>query len=432
MKINKLMKYFLLLSTVVLLLFAAFSCHSPTGPNNYLSLTLEDVSCTEAWLKVTGETGSEVILNRDNIQVQKFTLNSSPQTIYDDSLLPSKTYTYQAVLNNEKSSKITAATLDTTSSNFTWQVDTIGAQGSILYDVDVINDTLAYAVGLIMPSDPAKRSNTIYWDNAAVWNGVKWTTMQIPSYYNGKKTFSTVYSVFARNENDIWFGLGYLAHWNGTNYSQVDPQLQSVENKISESPDGSQLYVVGNYGNISYSSDQGSSWQKVQTGTTLPFQDIWGDGGQVLAVASDKFGLGGKYLVSLNGNTATALNDSIPTAVSLSGIWFSANQKYYLVGDGVMTKHLLSNKLWQYDYNRTAASYYSFAVRGEGINNVVIAGGYGDVSFYNGKQWTEYKQLYNTIDQLRSVSIKGSTIIAAGVRTYNGIQYYGLVYVGRR
>jgi hypothetical protein len=245
MKINKLMKYFLLLSTVVLLLFAAFSCHSPTGPNNYLSLTLEDVSCTEAWLKVTGETGSEVILNRDNIQVQKFTLTSSPQTIYDDSLLPSKTYTYQAVLNNEKSSKITAATLDTTSSNFTWQVDTIGAQGSILYDVDVINDTLAYAVGLIMPSDPGERSNTIYWDNAAVWNGVKWTTMQIPSYYNGKKTFSTVYSVFARNENDIWFG---FVHWDGKQYTQVSvgSWFNSAPNKIWESPDGNQVYIVGN------------------------------------------------------------------------------------------------------------------------------------------------------------------------------------------
>ena len=79
----------------------------------------------------------------------------------------------------------------------------------------------------------------------------------------------------------------------------------------------------------------------------------------------------------------------------------------------------------------TAASYYSFAVRG-GVNNVVIAGGYGDVSLYNGKRWTEYKQLCNTIDQLKSVSTKGNTIIAAGVRTYNCLQYYGLVYIGRR
>ncbi len=321
---------------------------------------------------------------------------------------------------------------DTTSSNFTWTVDTIGAEGSILYDCCIINDTLAYAVGLIMPSDSVGRNNTIYWNNAAVWNSVKWTRMQIPLYYQGQKTFSTAYSVFARNANDIWFGMGYLEHWDGHQFKQIDPQLQSVENKIWESSDGSQVYVVGNYGKIAYSPDHGSTWQQVQTGTTLPFQDIWGDGGQVLAVASDKFGLGGKYLIQLNGNTAVHFNDSIPTGVSLSGIWFTANQEYFLVGDGVLTKHSLSDKIWQYDVNRSAASYYSFAVRGDALNCVVIAGGYGDVSFYNGAHWTEYRELYNPIDQLRSVSIKGNMIIAAGIRTYSGVQYYGVTYVGRR
>lgn len=319
---------------------------------------------------------------------------------------------------------------DTTSSNFTWSIDTIGASGSYLYDVDIIDDTLAYAVGLIMPSDSIGRSNTIYWDNAALWDGTKWTPIQIPQYYNGNKLFGTAYAVYARNEDDIWFGVGYLVHWNGHQYSQVDPGLRA--NRIWESPDGKQVYVVGDNGRIAYSTDYGNTWQQVQTGTTLPFQDIWGDGGQVLAVASDKFGLGGKYLVQLNGSTAVHLNDSIPTAVSLSGIWFAANQKYFLVGDGVLTKEFLSNKLWQYDLNRTAANYYSFAVRGIGVNNIAIAGGYGDMSFYNGARWTEYNELYNPIDQLRSVSINGNRIVAAGIRTYSGIQYYGVVYVGGR
>ncbi|MCL5267521.1 MAG: hypothetical protein M1469_05395 [Bacteroidetes bacterium] len=320
---------------------------------------------------------------------------------------------------------------DTTSSNFTWTVDTIGASGSYLYDVSIVNDTLAYAVGLIMPSDSVGRSNTIYWNNAAVWNGTKWTPIQIPYYYNGQKIFTTITFMFGRNQNDIWFG---FVHWDGSQYSQHSPGpwFNSQATKMWESSDGSQLYVLGYNGLIAYSPDHGSTWQQVQTGTTLPFQDIWGDGGQVLAIGSDEFGLGGKYLVQLNGNTATHLNDSIPTAVSLSGIWFKANQKYFLVGDGVLTKNSLSDRLWQYDFNRTAASYYSFAIRGAGLDNIVIAGGYGDISFFNGARWTEYKELYNPIDQLRSVSISGNTIVAAGIRTYSGIQYYGVAYVGRR
>ena len=188
-------------------IITSLSCNS-VEPINEPQLKLEEVSCTEAWINVTGETGSEITLNRNDKEVQRFTLVSSPQTVYDDSLLPNKTYTYQAVQNNKTSSKITVTTLDTTSSNFNWEVDTIGAEGSVLYDVTVINDTLAYAVGLIIPSDSAERANTIYWNNTAVWNGTEWTPMQVPFYYKGQKTFTTLYAVFAFGPNDILFSGG--------------------------------------------------------------------------------------------------------------------------------------------------------------------------------------------------------------------------------
>jgi len=317
--------------------------------------------------------------------------------------------------------------LDTTSSNFTWQVDTIGAEGSVLYDVVLINDTLAYAVGAIYIN------GNFY--NLARWNGRTWsffTLKGFPPGSGGDSAFGGGTAVFANNTNDIWVSAGFVFHFNGHTWTPRYNTGAEAANKIWESPDARQLYFVGNNGLIAYSPDHGVTWQKIETSTTLPFQDIWGNGGQVLAVASDKFGLGGKYLVSLNGNISTALNDTIPAAVSLSGIWFEANQEYYLVGDGVLNKNSLASKVWNYDYNRIAASYYSFAIRGTGLNNIVIAGGYGDVSFYNGKRWTEYKQLYNPIDQLRSVSIKGNTIVAVGTRTYNGIKYYGVTYIGRR
>jgi hypothetical protein len=314
--------------------------------------------------------------------------------------------------------------LDTTSNNFTWQVDTIGAQGSVLYDCCVVNDTLAYAVGSInLPGG---------FYNLAKWNGTNWsyfTLKGFPPGSGGDSAYGAGNSVFANSTNDVWVVAGFVFHFDGNTWKVFYNTGAEDANKIW-SDGANDLWAVGIDGMIVHYVN--GSWTKIQTGTTLPFQDIWGDGGQVLAIASDKFGLGGKYLISLNGNTATVLNDSIPTAVSLSGIWFAANKEYYLVGDGVLTKNSLSSKVWNYDYNRTAASYYSFAVRGDGLNNIVIAGGFGDVSFYNGARWNEYKELYNQIDQLRSVSIKGNTIVAAGIRTYNGIQYYGVVYVGRR
>ncbi len=79
------------------------SCNTTEPEKQKLEITKEDVSCTEAWINVTGQSGSEVVLNRDDKEVQRFTITTSPQIVYDDSLLPNKTYTYQADTNNEES-----------------------------------------------------------------------------------------------------------------------------------------------------------------------------------------------------------------------------------------------------------------------------------------------------------------------------------------
>jgi hypothetical protein len=69
----------------VLSLFNGLIGCNTTEPNNNLQIDIEDVSCTEAWINVTGQTGDEVILSRDDKEVQRFTLTSSPRTVYDDS-----------------------------------------------------------------------------------------------------------------------------------------------------------------------------------------------------------------------------------------------------------------------------------------------------------------------------------------------------------
>ncbi len=350
------MKYILIFSTALFLLFAAFNCKSPTAPKQ----------------------------------------NNPP---------------------------------DTTSSNFTWQVDTIGAEGSVLYDVAVINDTLAYAVGELFPRDSTGKADQADLYNAAVWNGTIWTMIKIPYIYQGKVIYNPIHAVFAMNANDIWFD---FEHWDGKQYTQ-SPALFFVAytTKIWESPDGSQVYILGDRnGLIAYSPDYGSTWQQVETGTTLPFQDIWGDGGQVLAIASSH-NVATRQLYNLNGNMATAISDSGLYYV-FGGLWFVANQKYYIAGDGVFVKSSLSQSTWYRYPLGQVASYYSNAIRGSAINDIVITGSYGDISHFNGKSWIEYKQLINTEDRLLSVSIKGNIIIAVGYRYIDGTHNYGLIYVGRR
>ncbi len=332
------------------------------------------------------------------------------------------------------------AVKDTTTQAFVWTVDTIGAEGSVLYDCAVINDTLAYAVGLIMPGDSVLRSNADYWQNAAVWNGSKWTTMQIPFTYQGNRTFFDIHAVYAHNANDIWFGAGNLAHWNGYQFSQVDllPWFDSYENKIWASPDGNKLYVVGIGGHVAHSADHGVTWEPVATSTTMEVQDVWGGVDsktgeqQVIAIASDKFGIGGKYLCSLSGNQARTLNDSVPGAVSISGIWFIVNQAYYLVGDGVYEKRSFKNQIWQMDTITPRLGYYQYAIRGNAQNDIFIGGERGTISHFNGSYWKTYTGVGSPYDRLLSLSIMGRTVIAVGVRNYDGIHFYGVIYHGRR
>ena len=175
----------LLILNISLLLLIYSGCNT-TEPGNRLELTVEDVSCTEAWIKVTGETGSEITLNRDGKEVERLTLKSSSQTIYDDSLLPNKAYTYQvsSIQNQESpegtsSNQLQVTTLDSTSSNFDWKLYTFGdfnATGSPseLYGVTILNENDIWAVGRIYTGDSAGTYNAVH------WNGEEWKLIRIP------------------------------------------------------------------------------------------------------------------------------------------------------------------------------------------------------------------------------------------------------------
>ncbi len=323
-----------------------------------------------------------------------------------------------------------AQEMKTVSGHFLWSVDTLGARGSTLYDCCVVNDSLAYAVGWIMPVDSSARSHTLDWYNAAVWNGVKWTLFQVPVYFNGRKTFSPIHCVYASNKNDVWFGMYYMVHWNGRSYSQVFPRITSFENKIWESADRSELYAVGDYGMISYSPDNGKDWEVVHTGTGLPFRDIWGAGGQVLAVASG--GDGHTYIAQLKGNVAKQLPATLPFERSVSGIWFAPGLRYFIVGNGIFENIRLNREVWRFDPFIWDVNRYQFAVRGTSPDNVFTAGLSGTLSHWNGKKWSLFPRIGAEADRLHALSVKGNVVIAVGQRFYDNVDSRGVIYTGVR
>ncbi len=102
-------------------------------PDGALGLTLEDVSCTEAWITLT--TGnlpstSFIKITKNSNLLETIDVNSTKTLLYYDSLKPNTTYEFQAFssLRGEDviGNKLQVTTLDTTSHNFTWQTFTFG------------------------------------------------------------------------------------------------------------------------------------------------------------------------------------------------------------------------------------------------------------------------------------------------------------------
>ena len=136
------------------LLMTSLSCDSSepmvnSGAN--LTVSLEDSSSTELWLRLTSSNiplPISISLNQTDSQnnsvARTISLYCNDTLLYIDSLLPKQTYKFKAEATNyqlQASNELTAATMDTTSHNFTWQSWTFGEyDASVLYDVAIIDE----------------------------------------------------------------------------------------------------------------------------------------------------------------------------------------------------------------------------------------------------------------------------------------------------
>jgi hypothetical protein len=416
------MKQFLLMSIILVCIsLTALKCKDePTKPQQpQIQLTIEDVSCTEVWLKlsVTNVSNPIVMLKRDDTAIDTLYLTTADTTIVDENLLPSHTYTYTAsLLNGSFVSHSMAQTMDTTSHNFTWQTFTLGdgAASSTLYDVVIINDTLAYAVGQIYSS------GSVY--NFARWNGIEWELRMIQSLVCGSGGVYTVRelrTIFAFNENDIWYSDGgEIIHWNGSSYTNdcsMNSMLTGAINRIWGSSKND-LYAVGGSGTIVHYN--GSSWTKIESGTTLDVRDIFGNTDaiskktEIIAIANKEWTNLDRKILQLDGSTVSILSD-IPIAEPLSSIWFVPGRHYYAAGSGIYEKKQLQENLWT-NQVLDITPYYIYSIRGNGLNDVCVVGGNGEVLHFNGVTWKSYYFQLAFNGNFYAAAIQGNLLIAVG------------------
>jgi hypothetical protein len=361
-------------------------------------ITVLETGLTDATLKLSfGDTAQIhiVTVNRNNSQWLSASIAAMETVVVDPGVLPARTYTYQAFVKRGTdvtgmSRAVQARTMDTTSHNAVWQIDTLGyGSGSTCYDVAILNDTLVYAVGEFYLKDSTGQVDPQQY-GLAVWNGKQWQLKKVAYHDWGSTSLypGPLFSVFAFGPNDVYAGAyANLLHWDGQNWTEKaffmtsDPFTGQITKIWGAST--SDLYCGGRNGAIYHVT--GSTWQKIESGTTIDFRDIYGSTNgsttEILALASTGLAYpSAKKLVQITGNSVNPVNDD-GMSTSLYGLWFVAGKEYFTVGDGVFRTTSLGDT-WTTDVRQPV--YYVFGVRGLERNDILMTGAYGYISHFNG------------------------------------------------
>jgi len=327
----------------------------------------------------------------------------------------------------EESSNLQVRTMDTTSNNWTFQTFTFGGGGgsSVLNDVAIINDTLAFAVGEIYLKDSTTGQPDPQPYNLAVWNGSDWKLQKIPYYYQGQPFYGPIYSVFAFGAGNIWFGIGNMIHWDGQLFNSVElpPSVWGPHriNKIWGA--GSNLYIVGDGGSIA--RYDGGVWTKIESGTNTDIDDACGITNpttgkvEVYCAVTNFFQPADKRILRItDGDKVDSVSWS--TGRDVVSVWTPDGSHLYACGDGVF-----ENLAGTWREMKTGASIYTNCIRGNAPNDIVVVGGYGFIAHWNGASFRIYPPAMDVI--YTSVAITGNLIVAVGTTGAKAV-----VTIGRR
>ena len=443
-----------------------FSCNKPTEPPDeplapiivepILRLELDDVHCTEAWvmlkterLRLPAEVKLKKFYPNGCLISQTINLITKDTMLYFDSLRPKQTYGYQVAVDWQAeagkilqiySDTLNVTTMDTTSHNFTFEMITFGGEigSSVLYDVAIINENNIWAVGDIwIKDDTSSLGYTNY--NAVHWDGSKWHLKRIRYYGNCSVVeYPPLFAIWAFSENNIVITNGGSIGWFNGNTVNLDCRVNPLLTGYIKRMWGisnSELYVVGINGNIAFYN--GTSWRKIESNTTLNINDIWGDYNEktkeweILAVASNYGSSWDTEILKIKNNKAEKLSiDSNPVMEPLLTTWFVPNRQYYVAGAGIYQKKFLSDKLWKNNLF-DITTFATTSIRGNGINDIVGGGAFGDFLHFNGVSWKQYKEAYLYNGAYTKVAVKDNLVVAVGGNMVS-LASEAVILIGRR
>ncbi len=455
------MRVFVLVSVLALFSFGLFSCKkdNPVPPDQQpqISLSLEDVSCTEAWIKLTTSNVSlpaDVELLKDDIHSETIILTSADTILYVDSLLPNKTYNLSSIIQSSnqpiKSNDLSITTLDTTSHNFTFQTWTFGgdAGSCTLYDVAIINENDIWAVGEIYLLDTLGQPDPNAY-NALHWNGLGWDLRRIKTNACGGVEYPPIKAIFAFAANDILFAHidGSISHYDGmkfVNDCTLITQLNGSSNKIW-GVDSNDFYVVSGNGFIAHY--QYGHWSRIESGTDVDLKDIYGSSnGNELWTCGWSNQNGRVAVLKINEGGVESIWDSQTNrefsyyygGQLLNTLWANENAEF-VFATGVVTRHsLLNKKILRYEWvpylngqKVLDLGNYAYRIRGSNKNNIFIVGDESMIWHSNGTTWHKFEEVQNFDDRLYGLAVTENMMVTVGI-SYDNSLGGALILMGKR
>jgi len=431
----------LFIIVLVLLLTCQRPSRPPPGPYAGAELRLEQLSviCTEVWLKVSlagvdsATQGSlEVSLIRNDTLIGNFQFLPPDTIIRDYGLQPGRSYRYRVVRtrgNGSPSPEVMVTTLDTTSHDFVWEIDTLGDYGSYLKDVWIVDEDDIWVVGYLEKTeyDSAGNRHTSWYD-AAHWDGERWEFVLFgPAGVIGN-------GIYAFSDTNIWVATGIIYHWDGHEWHRyhlwdmgiLSPEDGGVNKVWGSSPDD--VYFVGSGGSIVHWDGEG--FEKLESGTDIELTDIYGyDENNIWACGEDltdsrsvilRFD-GNRWIKIYErySNHRNSMTDEYPYSPSAYTLWMVPHSYYFWFVGGVGT-YQMSQEL-QPDSYRLIDLFEYFdrigyirRIRGSANNDIFLVGDHESIH-WNGYTWRRLDAVAKSNRQFRSVDIYGNFIVICGM-----------------
>jgi hypothetical protein len=196
------------------------------------------------------------------------------------------------------------------------------------------------------------------------------------------------------------------------------------------------MFFVGDNGYVCHYD--GTTFTKFPQVTTKRLTDISGTSSTNVWVAGYDPGTDDCVLLHYDGNEwkedpFSSSGEMRQYGIGSVACFDSAGHNVTVIA-GTRVLRKTDNGPWRKDTSEIGNSlgggqYIGIGIQGDSPNNMVVAGGWGMVSHWNGKTWHKYKELYDyskPVYAAGGLSIKGNTVCVVGRK--NG----SWIAIGRR